>query len=44
MSCTKPDIDKVSTNIDFNKDYSFSEFKKILDEYNEQRGFPKIDD
>ena len=44
-SCIKNDVSKLNTNenIDFNKDYSISEFKRILDSYNDQKGYPDID-
>ena len=44
-SCIKNDVSKLNTNenIDFNKDYSVSEFKKFLDSYNDQKGYPDID-
>ena len=44
-SCIKNDVSKLNTNenIDFNKDYSISEFKRILDSYNDQKGYPNID-
>ena len=44
-SCAKHDVSKLNTNenIDFNKDYSISEFKRILDSYNDQKGYPDID-
>ena len=44
-SCTKQDISKLNSNkiIDFDKDYSFTEFKKLLDEYNDQKDYPDID-
>ena len=39
-SCVKHDVSKLNTNenIDFNKDYSVLEFKKLLDSYNDQKG------
>ena len=44
-SCIKHDVSKLNTyeNIDFNKDYSVLEFKKFLDSYNDQKGYPDID-
>ena len=44
-SCVKHDVSKLNTNenIDFNKDYSLLEFKKILDEYSDQKSYPDID-
>ena len=44
-SCAKQDISKLNSNkiIDFDKDYSFTEFKKLLDEYNDQKDYPDID-
>ena len=44
-SCIKHDVSKLNTNenIDFNKDYSLLEFKKILDVYNDQKSYPDID-
>ena len=44
-SCVKHDVSKLNTNenIDFNKDYSVLEFKKLLDSYNDQKGYPNID-
>ena len=44
-SCIKNDVSKLNTNenIDFNKDYSISEFKRILDSYSDQKGYPNID-
>ena len=43
-SCAKHDVSKLNTNenIDFNKDYTLLEFKKILDTYNDQKGYPDI--
>ena len=43
-SCVKHDANKLNTNenIDFNKDYSVLEFKKLLDSYNNQKGYPDI--
>ncbi|SVC01588.1 uncharacterized protein METZ01_LOCUS254442, partial [marine metagenome] len=39
-SCIKHDVSKLNTNenIDFNKDYSVLEFKKLLDSYNDRTG------
>ena len=44
-SCVKHDANKLNTNenIDFNKDYSVLEFKKLLDSYNDQKDYPDID-
>ena len=44
-SCAKHDVSKlnINENIDFNKDYSLLEFKKFLDSYNDQEGYPDID-
>ena len=44
-SCTKHDVSKLNTNenIDFNKDYTILEFQKLLDSYNDQKGYPDID-
>ena len=44
-SCIKHDVSKlnINENIDFNKDYSLLEFKKLLDSYNDQKGYPAID-
>ena len=44
-SCVKHDVSKLNTNenIDFNKDYTVLEFKKLLDSYNDQKGYPDID-
>ena len=44
-SCVKHDVSKLNTNenIDFNKDYTILEFQKLLDSYNDQEGFPDID-
>ena len=44
-SCIKHDVSKLNTNenIDFNKDYSVLEFKKLLDSYNDRTGYPDID-
>ena len=43
-SCVKHDVSKLNTNenIDFNKDYTVLEFKKLLDTYNDQKGYPDI--
>lgn len=41
-SCVKHDISKINANIDFNKDYSILEFKKLLDSYNDQKDYPNI--
>ena len=43
-SCVKDDVSKLNTNenIDFNKDYTLLEFQKILDSYNDQEGYPDI--
>ena len=44
-SCIKHDLNKLNTNenIDFNKDYTVLEFKKLLDIYNGQKKYPDID-
>ena len=44
-SCAKHDLSKLNTNekIDFNKDYTVLDFQKLLDLYNEQKGYPDID-
>ena len=44
-SCVKHDVSKLNTNenIDFNKDYSVLEFKKLLDSYNDRKSYPDID-
>ena len=44
-SCVKHDVSKLNTNenIDFNKDYSLLEFKKILDVYSDRKSYPDID-
>ena len=44
-SCVKHDANKLNNNenIDFNKDYTVLEFKKLLDSYNDQKGYPDID-
>ena len=44
-SCAKHDVSKLNTNenIDFNKDYSLLEFKKILDVYSDRKSYPDID-
>ena len=43
-SCVRQDIGKLNTDetIDFNKDYSFLEFKKLLETYNDQSDYPDI--
>jgi hypothetical protein len=43
-SCVKHDVNKLNTNvsIDFNKDYSLLEFRKLLDSYNDQKDYPDI--
>ena len=43
-SCVKHDINKLNTNenFDFNKDYSILEFRKHLESYNDQKGYPDI--
>ena len=43
-SCIKNDVSKLNTNenIDFNKDYTVLEFQKLLDSYNDQKGYPDI--
>ena len=44
-SCVKHDLNKLNTNenIDFNKDYTVLEFQKLLDTYNDRKGYPDID-
>ena len=44
-SCIEHDVSKLNTNenIDFNKDYTVLEFQKLLDSYNDQKGYPDID-
>ncbi len=44
-SCIKDDVSKLNTdeNIDFNKDYTVLEFKKLLDSYNDKKSYPDID-
>ena len=44
-SCIKHDVSKlnINENIDFNKDYSLLEFKKLVDLYNDQKAYPAID-
>ena len=44
-SCAKNDVSKlnINENIDFNKDYTVLEFKKLIDSYNDQKGYPDID-
>tara|TARA_B100000959_G_scaffold196562_1_gene205522 strand:- start:505 stop:678 length:174 start_codon:yes stop_codon:yes gene_type:complete len=43
-SCVKNDVSKLNTNenIDFNKDYTILEFKKLLDSYTNQKAYPDI--
>ena len=43
-SCVKHDVSKLNNNenIDFNKDYTVLEFQKLLDSYNDQKGYPDI--
>ena len=43
-SCIKHDVSKlnINENIDFNKDYSLLEFKKLLDTYSDQKVYPDI--
>ena len=43
-SCVKHDVSKLNTNenIDFNKDYTVLEFQKLLELYNDQKGYPDI--
>jgi len=43
-SWSKHDVSKLNTNedIDFNKDYTILEFQKLLDSYNDQKGYPDI--
>ena len=44
-SCINLDLNKLNTNenIDFNKDYTVLDFKKLLDIYNDQKTYPDID-
>ena len=44
-SCVRQDLKEsnISENIDFNKNYSFIEFKKLLEIYNAQKKYPNID-
>ena len=44
-SCAKHDVSKlnINENINFNKDYTVLEFLKLLDSYNDQKGYPDID-
>ena len=44
-SCVKQDTNKlnINENIDFKKDYTVLEFQKLLDSYNDQKGYPDID-
>ena len=44
-SCARQDLKEsnISENIDFNKNYSFIEFKKLLEIYNVQKEYPNID-
>ena len=44
-SCVRQDFKEsnISENIDFNKNYSFIEFKKLLEIYNVQKEYPNID-
>ena len=43
-SCAHHDVNRLNTNenIDFNKDYTLLQFKKLLDVYNDQKGYPDI--
>ena len=43
-SCANHDVNRLNTNenIDFNKDYTLLQFKKLLDVYNDQNGYPDI--
>ena len=34
----------VAEPINFDKDYSISEYKKLLDLYNDKKGYPNIDE
>ena len=45
-SCVKYENTNLSLddNIDFNKEYSFLEFKKTLEKYNDKKGYPNIDE
>ena len=44
-SCVRQDLKEsnIGENIDFNKNYSFIEFKKLLEIYNAQKKYPNID-
>ena len=44
-SCVRQDLKEsdMDETIDFNKDYSFIEFKKLLKIYNDQKGYPNLD-
>ena len=44
-SCARQDLKEsnIDETIDFNKDYSLIEFKKLLEIYNDQKGYPNID-
>ena len=44
-SCIKNDLNKlnINENIDFNKDYTLFEFKKLVDAYNDRSTYPDID-
>ena len=44
-SCTRIDANRLNTNenIDFNKDYTVLEFKKLLNVYNDLKAYPDID-
>ena len=44
-SCTNSDSNQLRKNdiINFDKDYSLSEFKKILETYNDLKEYPDID-
>ena len=43
-SCANHDVNRLNTNenIDFNKDYTLLQFKKLLDVYNDQNEYPDI--
>mgnify|MGYP007063457738 CR=1 FL=1 len=44
-SCARQDLNESNYDkiIDSNKEYSLIEFKKLLDKYNDQKGYPNID-
>ena len=45
-SCVRQDLKEsnIVETIDFNKNYSFIEFKKLLEIYNDQKGYPNINE